>query len=137
MKLSIICVSFFSLLLMGVGLLWAAPGDLSCRGALNQLTRAQETVQVKQREVQRAKSTTKTAFAVIEVCQLRIIANAKTIRDCVAHRAEVPRKVQNLIEVESELQDAIKEFQTVFEQMSRVCLEPRSHHVITGGRVYP
>ncbi len=123
---------------MGVGLLWADPGDLACRGALSNLTRAQDAVQAKEREVGQAKSTTKVAFAVLEVCQLRpIVAHGKTIRDCVTHRADVPRKVRDLAQVETELHEAIYDFQKVFEQMSRVCLEPRSHHAMTGGRVYP
>jgi len=126
MKLSILFVSFFSLLFMGGGLLWAAPGDLACRGALTKLTRAQDAVQAKEREVRQAESTTKVAFATLEVCKHNMIVNQTTLQDCLTYQSEVPRKVRDLAQVETELQDAIHYFQTVFEQMSRVCLKPPS-----------
>jgi len=126
MKLSILFVSFFSLLFMGVGLLWAAPGDLACRGALTKLTRAQDAVQAKEREVGQAESTTKVAFASLEICQYNMDVNQTTLQDCETYRSEVPRKLRDLAQVETELQDAIHYFQTVFEQMSRVCLKPPS-----------
>jgi len=126
MKSSILFVSFFSLLRMGVGLLWADPGDLACRGALTKLTRAQDAVQAKEREVEQAESTTKVAFATLEVCKDNMIVNSTTLQDCMTYQTEVPRKVRDLAQVETELQDAIHYFQTVFDQMSRVCFEPRS-----------
>ncbi len=111
---------------MGVGLLWADPGDLACRGALTKLTRAQDAVQAKEQEVRQAESTTKVAFATLEVCKHNMIVNQTTIQKCLTYRSEVPRKVRDLAQVETELQDAIHYFQTVFDQMSRVCFEPRS-----------
>ncbi len=111
---------------MGVGLLWADPGDLACRGALTKLTRAQDAVQAKEREVRQAESTTKVAFATLEVCKHNMIVNQTTIQKCLTYRSEVPRKVRDLAQVETELQDAIHYFQTVVAQMSRVCLKPPS-----------
>ena len=55
-----------------------------------------------------------------------MIVNQTTLQDCLTYQSEVPRKVRDLVQVETELQDAIYDFQTVFDQMSRVCLKPPS-----------
>ncbi len=117
-----------SCLPLTIAVLWASqsfaePWTFSCRGAITKLSKVQRTVQTLQREVQHAQSAKTIAFAELEICQPGGTVLGSRLTDCVTHRVDLPLKVKDAVAAQQELEEAVLEFQEVFDSVHYVCLE--------------
>ena len=110
-----------AIFVVGSGPTFAEPWTSSCADAIGQLRRAQETVQAKQVEVEKAERGQRVQFQQAELCKPGGIIVGGKVAECVELSREVPIAIQALTDAQAEQQPAVDRFEEALEVVNERC----------------